>query len=688
MHRYTEVALHNPALSPGEKAESLPSFLANENLKFILFGGKGGVGKTTSAAATAVYLADTNPTRNILIVSTDPAHSLSDSFDCSIGEDLAAAIAGLQNLHAMEMKSERVHAHFIEQHQFDLIELADKATFFGIAQLAKTFGMSYPTSFDFMVMLILVEFIKTDRYDLIIIDTAPTGHTLMFLQLLFELPRQIDAMEESQAKHRYMMTRYYGEYKKTRSDKFLDQLRQDVAYLKNILTGNRTEFVPVTIAEEMSIFETKRLISALRKRRFQIPTKNIIVNGLSPSIECHLCMARKREEETYVDEITRAFPGHNIIRIPLFQHEIRGEGLLAYAGCLTGKNGFHAMEERYAHARAYEDMARIDHGPGPMANILEKEALQCMIFGGKGGVGKTTSAAATAIHLARTRPHQKIFICSADPAHSLSDSLAYFIGDKTTAIEGFTNLYAREINPETRFAGFKSAYEAKIREAFKPEEHHREAMGIGIQSGTSRPYDESTLYNLVSVAPLGLDEVMALADTIERVRDEYDFIIIDTAPTGHLIKLMQRPEMVLEWFTHIIQGIQKYTGMMRSTVEVTTLLLQARKQILRTYKLFMDQQQTEFVAVSIAELMAVYETERLLTDLRDLKVSSSYVVINKIVPLTGCSFCGSKREEQVKYLEDIRKSFPSFAIAEIPLFPHQIRGIKDLTAVGQILYGP
>ncbi|MFQ5840865.1 MAG: ArsA family ATPase, partial [Thermodesulfobacteriota bacterium] len=221
----------------------------------------------------------------------------------------------------------------------------------------------------------------------------------------------------------------------------------------------------------------------------------------------------------------------------------------------------------------------------------------------------------------------------------------------------------------------------------KPEEYHREVMGLAVESGTYRPYDESTLCNMPSVAPLGLDEVMALADTIEEVSDEYDFIIIDTAPTGHLIKLMQRPEMILEWFKHIIQGIKKYSGMMRSTVEVTKLLLQGRKQILQIYKLLMNQEKTEFVAVSIAELMAVYETERLLTDLSDLRVSSEYAVLNKIVPPTGCSFCGAKRKEQVKYLEDIRQRFPSFAVAEIPLFPHQIRGSKDLAAVGEILYG-
>ena len=84
------------------KAKMIPSFLANDNLKFILFGGKGGVGKTTSSTSSARFLAGKHPAKKILVFSTDPAHSLSDSFAQEI-EDEPTLVNGFDNLYSMEM---------------------------------------------------------------------------------------------------------------------------------------------------------------------------------------------------------------------------------------------------------------------------------------------------------------------------------------------------------------------------------------------------------------------------------------------------------------------------------------------------------------------------------------------------------------------------------------------------------
>ncbi|MFQ5901554.1 MAG: ArsA family ATPase, partial [Thermodesulfobacteriota bacterium] len=677
-----KVKLRQPVLSSDRIVDLSPDFLNNDKLKFILFGGKGGVGKTSSAASTAVSLAKNRPEEKVLIFSTDPAHSLSDSFDWSIGDNITP-IGGFDNLWALELDYKKMHESFMEKHGFDLSEMAERATFFGIKQLAHTYGISYPTSFDFMAILKLITLLKSREFDRIIIDTAPTGHTIRLLQFLYEFIDQIAAMKDSQERHRYMLTRYYGKYKEDKTDMFLSDLKKDIRFLGKVFRGIRTEFVPVTIAEDMSIYETKRLIRALRKNKI-FTTKCIIVNGLTFSAECGFCASREREDMRHLKDIRQTFPELKVIEVPMFRHEIRGKRLFEYANALTGRpKQMENISLKTVNKPATESqrLERVKMSP-----LLEKK-LKLVFFGGKGGVGKTTSAAATAVHMATIRPDQKVLIFSTDPAHSLSDSLDCPIGDKVTAIKGVRNLYALEIDPDERFDEFRKEYEQKIREAFKPEISSQGMMGMSIQSATERPYDEEALASLASLAPIGVDELMALAETIERYKKDYGLIIIDTAPTGHLIGVLQRPEMILKWFTNIIQGIKFYSGVARSTYEITRVLLDARRKILNTYKAIESHEKTEFVAVSIAEAMGVNETERLLSDINKLKVSSKYTILNKVVPPSECSFCMPKRDEHLRYIKDVREKFPAYEVVEVPLFPHEIRGVESLSDFARVLYG-
>jgi len=172
------------------------TFIDEKNLKLLLFGGKGGVGKTTCAAATALHIAMKYPNRKVLIFSTDPAHSLSDSFDYKIGDEITQ-MKGLDNLYALEINAEKLHEEFKVQHLIELAVIGKKATYFNAKQLPNLFGMSYSSSFSFMALMKIVELIKANEYNLVILDTAPTGHTLELLQLPEVLRSQLEAMERS-----------------------------------------------------------------------------------------------------------------------------------------------------------------------------------------------------------------------------------------------------------------------------------------------------------------------------------------------------------------------------------------------------------------------------------------------------------------------------------------------------------
>ena len=679
-----------------EETES--TFIDEKNLKLILFGGKGGVGKTTCAAATALRMAKKYPNKKVLIFSTDPAHSLSDSFDYKIGDEITQ-IEGFSNLSALEINAEKLHEEFKMQHLIELAVIGKKATYFNAKQLPNLFGMSYSSSFSFMALMKIIELIKTNEYDLVILDTAPTGHTLELLQLPEVLRNQLEAMEKSGDMVRYISSRFAGRYKKDMADRFLEQMREDVKRVNSLFTNYKTtEFVPVTIPEAMGVYETQRLIKGLNK--YEIPVRHIIINGVMPEPGCAFCASIKKDQERYIEEISSEFGKYEIIQMPVFPHEIRSiNELTEYSEILFGNRNSSEYKNKQVQINPAKHLNlnltsekapdKVTFTMKKMPELMEKD-LKFILFGGKGGVGKTTCAAATAVHIVKKYRDKKVLIFSIDPAHSLSDSFDCKIGDEITQIKGLDNLYALEINAEGIFEDFKKGYQEKVNEGF---ERQSDAGGsstaaiLGTKSKVDHSFDRKTISDLVSAAPLGLDELMALSKTME-LKDEYDIVVIDTAPSGHLLGLLQRPNIVKDWFSNIVAGLRSrpYHGIME-TYDVLKHLLEAKKKILDIETILEDAGKTAFVPVIILEGMSVFETERLLTDLRNLKIQSLNIIANKVVPEGKCSFCASRRRKQDKYMEDINSRFSEYEIAEMPLFPYEIKGTDRLTEFAEVMYG-
>ena len=162
-----------------------------------------------------------------------------------------------------------------------------------------------------------------------------------------------------------------------------------------------------------------------------------------------------------------------------------------------------------------EDVARI-----------EKEELDYLIFGGKGGVGKTSMAAANALYLARNRPDKRVLLFSTNPAHSLSDSFEQPIGNKITPISGVPNLYALEMNGIQLLEEFKQDYRDEINEAFE------QFLG---DSGVDIAFDREIIEKLIDVIPPGVEELMALKKVMDlRKEGEYNIYVMDSAASGHL----------------------------------------------------------------------------------------------------------------------------------------------------------
>lgn len=649
-----------------------PSFLSNKGLKLLLFGGKGGNGKTTSAAATAIRLAKFNEKRKILVVSTDPAHSLGDSFDCSIGDSITP-IKGINNLWAQEIRAEEVDKDFKKKYEKVIKKIIDRGTYFDKEDVANFSDLPLPGLDEVMAVIRIIGLLKDYQYDLIIIDTAPTGHTIKLLAAPDMMRKWLGVFDMMLAKHRYMARHFAGRYIKDDADDFLETMTSDIDRLRALLKSNETEFVPVTIPESLAIYETERLLTTLKN--YEIPVKNIIINRIeSGSKQCKFCMSRMKDQQNQLNQIKEKFNSFNLVKMPLFPYEIRGiSHLTEFGEVLFGKD-YQAEKNRVSKFLPFSFLSRPERKIG---RFPEEERL-IFLFGGKGGVGKTVTASATALYIARKNPNKKVLIFSADPASSLSDSFNCLIGDKVTQIGTTKNLFALEVNAKKLFDNFIKDYKEKIEDAF--------SRFLG--SGMDIKFDREVMAELINLSPPGLDEIMALIKFVEFIEKEsYDYYVLDTAATGHLIRFLELPKLIRDWLKAIFKLLLKYKGVVR-LAESANDLVELSKNIRKVQEILADPKRSEFIAITIPEIMGFKETERLLKSLENLKIPCHYIIINMVIPPTQCSFCEAKRKEEIKSIREVKsRSFRKYKVGEVPLFPHEIRGKNNLIELSESLYG-
>ncbi|MFW9898190.1 MAG: ArsA family ATPase [Candidatus Thorarchaeota archaeon] len=304
------------------------------NLKMIMFGGKGGVGKTTCASSSAIWAAERG--RNTLVISTDPAHSLGDSLGVELQPGIPTPIEGISNLTAMEINPKANMSEFqgiTNVNPMEEIGLSGVADMPLMEDMRELSSLTPPGIDEALAFAKVLEFIETEHdYDLIVFDTAPTGHTLRFLSL----PETLSGWIGKLLKLRIQIGKLFGSLKRmfTGGDKkkdntleLLERLNSSILNARDdLMNPNVNSFVIVMIPEEMAIAETGRLLNELVK--YNIPVSNIVVNQLYQDTNelCDFCKSRREMQQGNLYKIRDVFRdklGKELIEIPLFKEEIR-----------------------------------------------------------------------------------------------------------------------------------------------------------------------------------------------------------------------------------------------------------------------------------------------------------------------------------------------------------------------------
>jgi len=306
-----------------------------------LFGGKGGVGKTTTACSTAIWAAKSGI--NTLLVSSDPAHSTSDSLNFKLNST-PTPVEGIENLWGLELDLEESLENlmptlssvlentgsglspFMMQNE-DLDELKEEVKGLDSAQLMLP-GLDEALAFDR-----LLRYVEDTEYDLIVFDTAPTGHTIRFLSL----PELLEFWTARALKMFRAMggikTMLFGGKQEKAIKEELERFGKRVAHIRRIISDPKiTRFTLVTIPESMAVAETIRAAEQLSG--FNISINGVIINRLTPNLDHEFLISRRTIEEKYVRNLIDFFKGSSIAKIELGKSDVHGFELLEEIGLI------------------------------------------------------------------------------------------------------------------------------------------------------------------------------------------------------------------------------------------------------------------------------------------------------------------------------------------------------------------
>ncbi|HEX3252459.1 MAG TPA: ArsA family ATPase [Pyrinomonadaceae bacterium] len=634
--------------------------------RYIFFGGKGGVGKTTAAAATAFFLLNKlKRDHSILLFSTDPAHSLSDSLETKIGNRLVEVkqLRGVR-LFAYEMDASLALERFREAHGKVLAEIAERGTLLDEEDINELLSLSLPGLDEVMSLFELSELDREGKYTHIIVDTAPSGHTSRLLRLPEVFARIVKTLDLMGDKHRYIVA-HFARRKPVADevDIFLSDLNERIAAVRKLLHDREeTSFSLVTIPEAMAVRETERYLQLLREQG--VPVRDLIVNRVEQEHDgCAYCHGRVRSQQPWLKEIAKEFRELKFHYVPLMAREVRGFYDLNKVGKLIWEE---QMKPRMTRVNpVLKSVSSAAKFAFPLAS------RKIVIFGGKGGVGKTTAAAAFALAFAHADREKKVLVFSTDPAHSLSDSFDEEIGESKNGIAGNANLDGMEIDPGKWFEDLKERYRNWTDELFAS------------LSGGSRmeiKFDREAMRELVELTPPGIDEIAALGTISDLIDSErYHTIVLDTAPTGHLIRFLELPQVALSWIRTFMKLLLKYKDVMRAD-QVAEELVALSKSIKKVLALLTDAERCEFVGVAIPEHMSLEETVDLAKSLEKLKVPMRKLLINGVVPVESCRFCKTRRAMQDEVIGEFQTKFrrKSVELFVAPQQPHEIQGVESL----------
>jgi arsenite-transporting ATPase len=495
---------------------------------------------------------------------------------------------------------------------------------------------------------------KNPPFEVVIFDTAPTGHTLRLLELPVDWSRHIEKAAGGSGQTCLGPVSTIQE-SKARYDRAVALMRDP----------ERTTFVFVLQPEAAPIKETRRATAELSK--LGIETHQLIVNGIIPREESHNAFLAERiqMQVRYLAQIERELPLPRR-RMPLLAEEIKGLARLRYvAGLLYG--GAQESSGRWPHLIPAEEVQRCSPSSRWRELARPDEVVprlvpangcgRTLFFAGKGGVGKTALSCVTAVWLARHG--YRTLLLTTDPAAHIGDVLGRPVGDEVKPVAGADNLWAVQIDPKAA----AKAYKARILEQARQQGRLPESLQAMAEELESPCTEQIAAFDrFIAYAPL----------------DRYDVLVFDTAPTGHTLRLLELP---VDWSQQL--DVKVY-----ASAELAQADAAAKARFAQVIEMMRDRRRSTFAFVMYPESTPVIEAWRAVEELRTVGIEPGLVMANQVLPPEQCTteyFC-RRALMQARYLGEMTERF-RVPVVTVPLLAREVQGLDVLNQLGERIYG-
>ncbi|SIS18059.1 arsenical pump-driving ATPase [Natronorubrum thiooxidans] len=614
---------------------------SNEDTEFVFFSGKGGVGKSTVSCATATWLADND--YETLLVTTDPAPNLSDIFGQGIGHEVTA-IEGIENLSAIEIDPDTAAEEYRQETIEPMRQLLDDEQIETVEEQLNSPCVEEIAAFDNFV-----DFMDSPDYDVVVFDTAPTGHTIR----LMELPSDWNA-ELEKGGSTCIGPAASMEDKKIQYERAIDTLQDD----------ERTSFAFVGKPEDSSLDEIER--SGADLGELGIESQLLVINGYLPESVCEdpFFKGKREDERAAIERAKAEFDADAMATYPLQPGEIAGLDLLSdVAGVIY--DGEEPTVDVGSATDVETDQSVDTDALADPASIADRVTpgaeTRYLFFTGKGGVGKSTIAAASATKLAEAG--YETLVVTTDPAAHLEDIFGEPVGHEPTSV-GQANLDAARIDQEKALDEYRTQVLDHVTEMYEDKEDTE----IDVEAAIANVEEELE-------SPCA-EEMAALEKFVSYFQaDGYDVVVFDTAPTGHTLRLLELPS---DW-----KGFMDLGSLTKGAAPAKG---DKYDEVIETMQ---NPEKSSFAFVMYPEYTPMMEAYRAAEDLNDqVGIETAFVVANYLLPTEygNNAFFANRRAQQEKYLGEIKDRFETPLMCA-PLRQDEPVGLEELSAFGDEIAG-
>ena len=599
-----------------------------------LFVGKGGVGKTTVSSAYAVQAALQERKSRVLLISSDPAHSLADVFEVRLGDrPQPIALSARRRIYLWQVNAEKEFRAFIGKYKEALLATVESGTIFSRQEIEPLLDTALPGLAEISALLAAQQAIASGAYDQIVLDTAPFGHTLRLLQLPQQFARFLDFLELAGSRDQ-ILAAHFGGRVESGPRRFLRDWRVIVDQVRQAISRDARLFL-VTTPEKFAVSESLRVTAALRALSLPVEVSAVVLNrAVTRAGNCPLC--RRRAANT---RGAGKLLGKHFSNCSLHIGEDWGAPVLGAA------NLQEFARQVFCGRRTAPRLPVPPLAPEPRLRSRPWPALdtRLTLVLGKGGVGKTTVSASLGFHSRVARPKQPVTICSVDPAPSLDDIFQQPVTNQPRPVLGDQRFTAAEMDSAAEFAAWVRVVKAKIDEALSGEH-----SGVHVELS----FERRLFTALLDIVPPGVDEVFAVFRILDLLAAGKERVVIDMAPTGHALDLLRMPERMQLWARLLLKTLAAHRTLALAQ-DVAVEIAAFGQRVRELAALLQDSQRAQVWTVMLPEPLPDRETDRLRKELAGLKIAPGPLLVNRFLlaaDVGNCRRCRRARQWQLATL--------------------------------------